>query len=298
MLDRKQFPDVTLEDHSSFYNFVFPFKLNDAKLQVYVDGPDGFYPYPEQYLPGAVLGAIQSQYGIHLQEGDNYGITIANKQAFNWTISEFDFNRKSTHVNEHPPMMLRNPNRPMAKSIHPLKPLLFSNTVQFATEGWTADYGRTHIREIEPGTNDLMLFEYFITTNQGAFSGSSATRFCRETVVSPPALHSPPWITGKEQKSLPPSSESLFSIIPDNVLVTAFKKAEFLSAQDYILRLKEIEGKDTKATIKFSNPVKKATVCSLNEIPLDDNDVLPVGPVTVEIEPFSVATIRIQFENP
>ncbi|MCX7767243.1 MAG: hypothetical protein N2246_11110, partial [Candidatus Sumerlaeia bacterium] len=62
-LDRSGFPDVSLETHSQYYNFAFPFNLAEGNLKLYVDGADGFYAYPEDYLPGATLGAIQSQYG-------------------------------------------------------------------------------------------------------------------------------------------------------------------------------------------------------------------------------------------
>jgi len=295
ILDRNKFPDVPLEEHSDFYSFAFPFKLDDSALQVFVDGPDGFYAYPQDYLPGAVLGAVQSQYGIHLQEGKQFGITVANRQAFNWTVGEINFNRRATYIEELPLTRFHNPHYAKAKSVYPLYPTLFSNVVQFATEGWTADFGRTYIRNSEPGTDDLMVFEYFITTNQGPFSSATATQFCRESVISPIAFYSDERTTGL-RGSLPLSSNDFIQIEPDNVVVTAFKKAEFGSTRDYILRVKEVEGLNSRVRLKFNRPVLSATLCSLNEIPKDSDKVLPVQPVIFRLDPFSVATLRLRFK--
>ena len=295
-LDRNHFPDVSLEAHSQYYNFVFPFALKDSILRIDVDGPDGFYAYPEGYLPGAELGAIQSQYGIHLQEGDQYGVTIANKQAFNWTVGEINFYRKASHLLDPPLMIFENPLRVGSRNIYPLTPKVFSNVVQFATEGWTADFGRTYIRETEPGTEPLMVFDYFITTHQGGFSKAETTRFCREAVVSPLSGYSS--VMTKGFKDLQPiRCDDFIRIEPDHVLVTAFKRAAFGSEQDYILRLKELEGRESQVKIMFKLPVVKAMLCSINEVPYDSEKALPVQPVTFRLKSLSVATLRIQFEE-
>jgi alpha-mannosidase len=295
-LDRNKFPDVSLERHSDYYSFAFPFELKDSALQVFIDGPDGFYAYPEDYLPGAPLGAVQSQYGIHLQEGNQFGVTIANRQAFNWTVGEINFYRKATHIGEPPLRILSNPGYVKAQSVYPLTSKVFSNVVQFATEGWTADFGRTYIRETEPGTDDLMVFEYFITTNQGPFSSASTTRFCREAVISPVAIYCNERTTGiRGATSL--TCDDFIQIEPDNVLVTAFKKAEFGSTQDFILRLKEVDGRESQVRIKFNLPVISATLCSLNEIQKDSAKVLPVQPITLQLPPSSVATLRLRFKE-
>ena len=36
-------------------------------------------------MPDAVIGALQAQGGMRVQEGDGFGVTIADRQAFNWT---------------------------------------------------------------------------------------------------------------------------------------------------------------------------------------------------------------------
>lgn len=296
ILDRKRFPDVSFEDHSQYYNFVFPFRLNEADLQIYADGPDGFYSYPKDYLPGATLGAIQSQYGIHLQEGNRFGITISNKQSFNWTIGEIQFNRKADFIEEPPPGLLSSLQPYRTQSVYPLKSVIYSNVIQFATEGWTADYGRTYIRETEPGTEDLVAFEYSITTNQGGFSRSGAARFCRESVISPVARYCREGTTGTGG-SLPVVCGNFLEIEPENVLMTGFKKAEFGSKEDYIIRLKELEGIQTQVGIKFGAPVVKAALCSINEIPLDSDKYLPVQPISLKLTPFGVETLRIRFSG-
>lgn len=295
-LERNGFPDVPLETHSQYYSFAFPFNLAEANLKIFVDGADGFFAYPEDYLPGVTLGAVQSQYGIHLQNGNQYGITIANKQAFNWTVGEINFNRQATQLDAPPLTMINFPRFSETKSVYPITKTLFSNVVQFATEGWTADYGRTYIRETEPGTESLLTFEYFITTSSGNFSPAKTMRFFRESVIAPVASFSSEWVTGIIP-TINPVSNDFLKIEPDNVLVTAFKKAEFGSSQDYILRLKETSGRESQVKIMFKVPVQNATLCSLTEIPMDSSLSLPVKPIELKLSPFEVATVRLRFQK-
>jgi len=88
-------------------------------------------------------------------------------------------------------------------------PKVFSNVVQFATEGWSADQGRTYIRETEPGTEAEMVFEYFITTVQNAFSAAHTTRFCREAVVFPVSIYCPEYSAGVEKRMSPTGADFL-----------------------------------------------------------------------------------------
>jgi len=302
-LDRDRFPDVSMERHSDYYSFVFPFDLDASTLQVFIDGPDGFYRYPDDYLPGAILGAIQSQGGLHLQEGDGFGITLSNRQSFNWCVGEINFDRKATHLNEPAPLIYREflpPREGDEVDVRPLSPTVFSTVVQFATEGWTADHGRTRIRPTEPGTNPIMEFEYSITTNTGPFSPARETRFLREAVVPPVALVPTPRRRPRtDSSSLSP--EDFIRIEPDNVLVTGFKKAEFGDPEDYILRLKETSGAKADVRVEFTSPVEKAVSCSINEIPKEGGAALPTEPIRLTLAPGGVASLRLRFataDNP
>ncbi len=293
-LDRSTFPDVPFDEHSHYYSFAFPFNLDNSGLEVFVDGSDGFYKYPKEYLPGATLGAIQSQYGIHLHEKKGVGISVAHRQSFNWTVGGINFNRKATYVDEPPLLIISNAEQIKGDSVYPLTSKVFSNVVQFATEGWTADFGRTRIRDTEPGTNDIMVFDYFITTDQGDFSPSKSTRFCRESVLAPFARYSHEWVSGIKG-SLPVTPCDFLKIEPDNILLTTFKKAEFGAPHDYILRFKELEGKQTEIKLAFGKLKFSATPCSINEIPHEREKYLVGESLNLEVKPHGVATLRVRF---
>ena len=68
VLDRDQMPDRSLDEHSDIYSFAFPLALDASALQVFVDGADGFYRYPQEYLPDAIIGAAQAQGGVRAQQ--------------------------------------------------------------------------------------------------------------------------------------------------------------------------------------------------------------------------------------
>ena len=292
-LDRYKMPYVSAQDHSDYYNFVFPFALKEEKLSIYVDGPDGFYQYPENYLPGAYLGAIQSQFGIHLQEGDNFGITIAHPQSFNWCVGEFYYHRQATEVGKLPPS-LWSEGIPRGTSIRPLKPLLFSTAVQYVIEGETSDIGITKFRETEPGTDPTMTFEYSFTTNIANFDSSQATKFCRQAVIRPFAYYDGLYF-GPRKGALKEPTGSFLTIEPDNVLMTAFKRAEFGDSDEYILRFKELQGKETEVTVQMPFRIANAVVTDILEQPLPDMSSLNKDPIHFIISPYSVQTIRVQF---
>ncbi|MCX7766922.1 MAG: glycosyl hydrolase-related protein, partial [Candidatus Sumerlaeia bacterium] len=130
----------------------------------------------------------------------------------------------------------------------------------------------------------------------GDFSPVKTMRFCRESVINPVALFSPEWVTGSK-RSINAVSGEFLRIEPANVLVTAFKKAEFGSSQDYIIRLKELSGSESQVKIMFQMPVFNATLCSLTEIPFDSSLSLPVNPVELKLSPFDTATVRLRFHK-
>jgi hypothetical protein len=295
VLNRDKFRNVPGKEHSDYYNFAFPFAIDGVGLSIYVDGPDGFYAWPGDYLPGAYLGAIQSQYGIHLQDSDKFGITLANRQSFNWTVSDLNFHRRATDVDEPIPGSWGAWNQIKPKGVEPVTPKMYSNAVQHATEGYTADNGQTHFDEIEPGTNSIMTFDYSLTTQSGKFVPSTATRFCREAVVAPLALYD----GGKRnlnEREAPIMSKNFISVEPVNVLVTTFKKAEFGDRDAYILRFKEVDGRGVDAVITIDAAFESAIECGLNELALADKSELAINPLKVKLNAHDVATIRIKFK--
>jgi len=293
-------PDVPIEKHSDHYNFVFPLALNPEKFEVKVDGPDGIFNYPEDYLPGATLGAVQSQFGIHLQEGSAFGVTIAHRQSFNWTVGSVDQHRRNTDLDKVPPTQFATlgwtPPGGWGEPLRPYRPWLFSDAVQYMTEGTTADVEVTHFDETEPGADPALVFDYYLTSATGPFQASAMARFCRDRVVESPALY-----RGRtnSEKALWRDLEMGFGTVePRNVLLTAFKKAEFVSEGVYALRFKELDGLRTEVTYRFPVPVKKATLATLTEQPVPPGKSLPVEPVRFTIGPHAVQTVLIEFAGP
>ena len=92
-----------------------------------------------------------------------------------------------------------------------------------------------------------------------------------------------------------PASHSFVSVSPDNVVLTAVKKAEDSNA--LIFRVYEWAGKSS--TVEFHVPpgATAATVTNLMEAP--EGDPLPVASDTVKapIKPFEILTIRVDYPH-
>ncbi|MGQ4913944.1 MAG: alpha-mannosidase [Candidatus Asgardarchaeia archaeon] len=88
------------------------------------------------------------------------------------------------------------------------------------------------------------------------------------------------------------SNFSFMKITPENLVVTAIKKAE--DDDSVIIRFFETEGKDTEATIRFYKPVKQAHLTNLLEeesstIEIKNNEIL------LSVKPFEIVTVKISF---
>jgi alpha-mannosidase len=92
-----------------------------------------------------------------------------------------------------------------------------------------------------------------------------------------------------------PAQHSFASVEPDNVVLTAVKKAE--DAKGLIFRVYEWAGKD--ATVEFHVPAGAtgATVTNMMETP--EGDALPVtgDVVKTPIHPYEILTIRVDYPN-
>ena len=101
-------------------------------------------------------------------------------------------------------------------------------------------------------------------------------------------------VTTQHAGSLP-ADHSFVSVCPDNVVLTAVKKAE--DANGLILRVYEWAGKN--ATVEFHVPpgATGATVTNLMETP--QGNALPVadGVVEVPIHPYEILTVRVNYPN-
>ena len=91
-----------------------------------------------------------------------------------------------------------------------------------------------------------------------------------------------------------PEEESFFSVSPANVVLSGIKKAE--EGEELIVRIFEVEGKETTATINIPIRVKLARRLNLIEFPLQ-NATAPVVQgkrVTVTLKPHEIVTLGIK----
>lgn len=104
----------------------------------------------------------------------------------------------------------------------------------------------------------------------------------------------PPSLALVKTHSLRPEEESFFSISPANVVMSGMKQAE--EAEELIVRLVEVEGKETTATINLPIAVKSARRLNLIEFPLKNvaSPVFQGKSVTVKLRAHEVVTLGIK----
>jgi alpha-mannosidase len=101
-------------------------------------------------------------------------------------------------------------------------------------------------------------------------------------------------VTTAHAGSLPPE-HSFASVGPENVVLTAVKKAE--DAQGLILRVYEWAGKDATAEFHVPPGATGATVTNMQETP-DGSPLALMGDVVkVPIHPYEILTIRVDYPN-
>jgi len=98
---------------------------------------------------------------------------------------------------------------------------------------------------------------------------------------------------GKHQGSLAPE-HSFLQVQPDNVIVTALKRAE--DENSLVVRFYEWAGKESEVTIQLPAGAQSAAETDLMEKPLGS---LPVhdGAVSLHAKPYEIKTIKVQFSN-
>jgi alpha-mannosidase len=99
-------------------------------------------------------------------------------------------------------------------------------------------------------------------------------------------------VTTAHAGSLPPE-KSFASVTPDNVVLTAMKKAE--DADGLILRAYEWAGKEATAEFHVPAGATSATVTNLMEQPQGDPLKIEGDVVKVPIHPYEILTIRVDY---
>jgi alpha-mannosidase len=87
---------------------------------------------------------------------------------------------------------------------------------------------------------------------------------------------------------------SFLEVAPENVVVTAFKKAE--DDNDLVVRFYEWAGKDGNVQLQFSNAVESSEETNLMEKPA--GSLAPkANVVVVPTKPCEIKTVEIRFSN-
>jgi len=100
--------------------------------------------------------------------------------------------------------------------------------------------------------------------------------------------------TDKHQGTLP-AEHAFLELKPENVVLTAVKKAEDDDA--LILRFYEWAGKDTDVKIQLPPGAQSAQDADLMERPIGDLSIQS-GVVTVHTKPYEIKTVKVRFALP
>jgi alpha-mannosidase len=92
-----------------------------------------------------------------------------------------------------------------------------------------------------------------------------------------------------------PASHSFASVAPENVVLTAVKKAE--DAKGLIFRVYEWAGKETTAEFHVPAGATGATVTNLMETPEGKPLTVSGDVVKAPIHPYEILTIRVDYPN-
>jgi alpha-mannosidase len=100
--------------------------------------------------------------------------------------------------------------------------------------------------------------------------------------------------TDKHEGALPPE-HAFVEVAPENVVVTAMKKAE--DDDSLILRFYEWAGRDTDVKIHLPPGAKSAQDADLMERPIGEL-ALQAGTLTVHSKPYEIKTVKVRFALP
>ena len=209
--------------------FAFPFSLN--KPQFYVGLPNGVMRPDKDMLDGACMQWYCAQDFVAIAD---------DKGALVWTAVD------------SPLITLGDINRETFKS-----PLPIENGHLYAYV--FNNYWYTNYKAVQGGE---LKFRFSLTSIP-KYDPVAAARFGQS--VRNPLLSRVCEPSGRPSTTSHEASASLCSVTPSNIVIQAVKKAE--SGDGLIIRLREISGKRTKATLRFPTSLREGWSCSLVEDP-------------------------------
>jgi len=128
-------------------------------------------------------------------------------------------------------------------------------------------------------------FEYALQHHDGDWKQAKSYKHGQEY------HHRPLPIRANAEGDLP-SEFSFLKISPDNIILSALKKAE--DSDEVVLRLFETTGEATKAEIEFFQRIKRATLANLLEE--GEQELAVKGKkLTLRVKPFEIVTLKLKF---
>ncbi len=89
-----------------------------------------------------------------------------------------------------------------------------------------------------------------------------------------------------------PLSQSLISVAPSNLIVSAVKQAE--DGDGLFVRFYEAEGRYTKAIIKGFQPFSKVYLTDMLEYDIEEIPVKPDGSIEISVKPWEIVNIKLK----
>ena len=240
--------------------YAFPFDVKDFTPRV--EYPGGVVrPYDDQMRWGS-HDYLNANWWVDVSNS-KYGVTLAPWNATTFNFGEIRYNQFSIDYKPTSPWLYS-----YAWSNR------MSGLIELSPEEWNASLG------------------YSLTSHEGNWDTGAATQF-GWSVASPLIARELP---AGQKGSLPAKEKSFLSVDAPNVQLTTLKQST-QPGRGWVARLVETDGKATKVTVDLSQfPVRGAALCDLVE-----NDISPLsvkaGKVTLEMRPFSFATIRFFGED-
>ena len=278
--------------HDSYY-FAFPFDISKDGLKVIRGGQRWFEMLPDDYLLGARRDSVSTQHLFGFTDGKSTAL-LAHRQAFHWVFPGY----LSTKV--------RPQNAPaefpaMYTGKFPLpEATIYSRAVRQGNQADTHDLGIINIPSVEPGRDDLMIFEYAVAAG-GAFDPVRGWRMGSEFNV--------PLIAQYTTVAPITRSQGFFQIDQPNVDIVTVKTltenavhGEVTSAplspkvnKIFIVRLQEFAGRAANVTVSLPGTVKSASVMNITES-VELRKLTDIAPLRVSMKPYECATVRIEIE--
>jgi len=129
-------------------------------------------------------------------------------------------------------------------------------------------------------------FEYSLEPHEGGWKEVESYKLAQEF------QHSPLAVPGEFRGNLPGES-SFLRVSPDNLILSALKKAE--DGDEVILRFFETRGEETTAEIELFREIARAAVADLLE--REEYKLKPVrNRLTMKVKPFEIVTLRLQLK--